>query len=99
MEKQINESELSIDALKEFMKEYKVIKAKDDFLLRSFTLIAASLGLVTALAWEEAAKGIFISVFGGLETISEKLLYAIIITGIAVIISLFIGKIFLKKKE
>ncbi len=99
MENEPTKTELTIRVMEDFLEEYKINKTKDDFLLRTVTLLIASLGLVTALAWEEAIKEIFISIFGELHDIGHKVLYALIVTLIAVIVSIILGKIITRKKD
>jgi predicted outer membrane lipoprotein len=94
-----HESDLTLEGAKGFFEEYKMMRAKDDFMFRLGVLFAASLGLVTALAWEDAARSIFIYIFGSLDAISLKLLFAIIITLLAVVISLFVGKVARKRRK
>jgi NADH:ubiquinone oxidoreductase subunit H len=88
-----------MDGAKSFFEEYKITKKRDDFIFRLGTLFIASLGLVTALAWEDAARSTFTEIFGPLDNIADKLLYAIIITALAVIISISIGKIANKREK
>jgi hypothetical protein len=49
-------------------------------------------GLVAALAWNGAIKAIFLKVFGESEGIGPMLVYAILVTIIAVIVTIQIGK-------
>jgi hypothetical protein len=55
-------------------------------------LITAAFGLIAALAWNDTIKAIFISMFGASGTIPAMLTYAIIVTIIAVIATILIGK-------
>ncbi|MFH1544780.1 MAG: DUF5654 family protein [archaeon] len=56
-------------------------------------LITAAFGLVAALAWNDAIKALFKEVFGSAETLIPMMIYAVIITIIAVIATIWIGKI------
>jgi len=56
-------------------------------------LITAAFGLVAALAWNGAIQAIFKAVFGTSDTIGAMLTYAIIVTIIAVIVTIWIGKL------
>lgn len=82
---------------KEFLKEYRIEKTKDDLVYKASTLVIASLGLVAALAWEDAAKNIFQNIFGPLDSAGAKVFYAIIATVIAVAASIMLRRIAVKK--
>lgn len=56
-------------------------------------LIVAAFGLVAALAWNGAIKAIFVQFFGSSETIGPMLTYAVVVTVIAVLATIYIGKI------
>ena len=56
-------------------------------------LITAAFGLVAALAWNDAIKAIFAAVFGATQTIVAMLVYAVVVTIIAVYATIKIGKI------
>jgi Mg2+/citrate symporter len=56
-------------------------------------LVTAAFGLVAALAWNGAIKAIFVQLFGSAETIGPMLTYAIVVTIIAVLTTIYIGKI------
>ncbi len=56
-------------------------------------LVTAAFGLVAALAWNGAIQAIFKEIFGSSETIGPMLTYAIIVTIIAVIVTIYIGKV------
>ena len=62
-------------------------------------LITAAFGLVAALAWNETIKTIFKVVFGTSETIWAMLVYALLVTVIAVIVTIRIAKIAEKTKN
>lgn len=55
-------------------------------------LITAAFGLVAALAWNDTIKVIFKEVFGESSTIGAMLVYAVLVTIIAVVATIWIGK-------
>ena len=61
-------------------------------------LITAAFGLVAALAWNGAIQTIFKKIFGESGSIAAMLFYAIIVTILAVIATIWIGKIAEKGK-
>ncbi len=60
-------------------------------------LITAAFGLVAALAWNGAIQSIFKSVFGESDTITAMIIYAVVVTIIAVIATLWIGNLSAEK--
>ncbi|HEX8283061.1 MAG TPA: DUF5654 family protein [Pyrinomonadaceae bacterium] len=56
------------------------------------TLAAASLGLVAALAWNEAIKALIRSVFGEDDSLTGLFIYALIATVVAVVVLLILGR-------
>ncbi len=54
-------------------------------------LITAAFGLVAALAWNTAIQAIFTEIFGEASSIAAMLTYAVIVTIIAVIFTIWIG--------
>ena len=56
-------------------------------------LLTAAFGLVAALAWNTAIQQIFKNIFGDQSSIPAMLSYAIIVTIIAVIVIIWIGKV------
>jgi len=56
-------------------------------------LITAAFGLIAALAWNDAIKAIFAAVFGPAQTIVAMLVYAVLVTIIAVYTTIKIAKI------
>ena len=56
------------------------------------TLAAASLGLVAALAWNEAIKALIKSVLGEGDSLAGLFTYAILATLIAVVVLLILGR-------
>jgi hypothetical protein len=56
------------------------------------TLAAASLGLVAALAWNEAIKALIKSVLGEDDSLAGLFTYAILATLIAIVVLLILGR-------
>ncbi|RZN38010.1 MAG: hypothetical protein EFT35_05405 [Methanophagales archaeon ANME-1-THS] len=55
-------------------------------------LMTAAFGLVAALAWNGAILEIFRAIFGTTETIVGMLVYAVVVTIIAVVMTIWIGR-------
>mgnify|MGYP001104135156 CR=1 FL=1 len=55
-------------------------------------LITVAFGLIAALAWNGAIRAIFAKVFGTPDTIVGMLIYAIVVTIIALIATIIIAK-------
>ena len=56
------------------------------------TLAAASLGLVAALAWNEAIKALIKTVLGEDDSLAGLFTYAILATVIAIVVLLLLGR-------
>ena len=61
-------------------------------------LVTIAFGLVAALAWNGAIQTIFKSIFGEANSIGAMLIYAIVVTIIAVYATIGIGKAAAKSK-
>lgn len=57
------------------------------------TLSSAALGLVAALAWNDAIKETIKRIFNGDESLSSKYIYAVLATVIAVVVVLGLSKL------
>lgn len=57
------------------------------------SLIIAAFGLVAALAWNGAIQSIFKRIFGAAETMGPMIIYAVVVTIIAVFVTIGIAKI------
>jgi hypothetical protein len=62
-------------------------------------LITAAFGLIAALAWNTAIQEIFKQVFGEAQGLAAMLVYAVVVTVIAIVATVWIGKVSEKKKE
>lgn len=71
---------------------------KKEVIEKIAALITAAFGLVAALAWNDAIKEVFKAIFGEDGSIPAMLSYAIIVTIIAVWMTIWIGKIVSKKE-
>ena len=69
------------------------MKAKKEIIDKMSALITAAFGLVAALAWNDAIKAIFKEVFGTPDQLAAQLSYAILVTVIAVIATIWIGRL------
>lgn len=65
---------------------------KNEVVEKISALVTAAFGLVAALAWNGAIQAIFKQVFGSAEGIGPMLVYAILVTIIAVIVTIQVGK-------
>jgi ABC-type multidrug transport system fused ATPase/permease subunit len=61
-------------------------------------LITAAFGLVAALAWNEAIKAIFKEIFGTADAVAPMLIYAIVVTIAAVIMTIIVARSLSKMK-
>jgi membrane protein YdbS with pleckstrin-like domain len=65
---------------------------KNEVVEKIAALVTAAFGLVAALAWNGAIQAIFKQVFGSAEGIVPMLVYAVVVTVIAVIATIWVGK-------
>jgi TRAP-type C4-dicarboxylate transport system permease small subunit len=65
---------------------------KVEILDKIAALLTAAFGLVAALAWNGAIRAIFERVFGSADNITAMLVYAIIVTVIAVLVIIWIAR-------
>lgn len=73
------------------MKE-TVVEMKSQVLATIATLMTTAFGLIAALAWNEAIKAVILELFPKQNGITGLLIYAILITIIAVIATIIIGR-------
>ena len=77
--------------------------AKGEFqvqLLETFSaLITAAFGLVAALAWNDTIKAVVKEVFGSSDDLVGMAVYAIIVTVLAVVMTILIGRSLAKAKK
>ncbi|HLC48564.1 MAG TPA: DUF5654 family protein [Candidatus Norongarragalinales archaeon] len=57
-------------------------------------MITSALGLVAALAWNEAIQAAFRQYLSTTDALMGKFLYALIVTALAVTIAYYVGKLF-----
>ena len=55
--------------------------------------------MVAALAWNDAIKAVFRELFGTSDTIAPMLIYAVIVTIIAVILTIIVARAVVKAKN
>lgn len=72
--------------------EEKPVPLKVEILDKIAALVTAAFGLVAALAWNDAIKAVFKEIFGTAEAIGPMLIYAIIITIAAVILTIVVAR-------
>ena len=66
---------------------------KKDVIEKIAMLVTGAFGLVAALAWNGAIQAAFVKIFGTASSLWAMFGYAVIITIIAVIASIWIGKV------
>ena len=72
---------------------------KNEVIEKLAALITAAFGLVAALAWNGAIKAIFAKIFTEAEGLVQMLVYAVVVTLIAIIATIWIGKASAKSKK
>jgi len=72
--------------------EHKPEPMLHDILDKMSSLITAAFGLVAALAWNDAIKLIFKTIFGEADAIGPMLIYAILVTIAAVVLTLTVAR-------
>ena len=77
--------------LSPFIKE--VIIMQKEVIEKVAALITAAFGLIAALAWNEAITELFRLVFGEQSGIWALLFYAVVVTIIAVVVTIWIGRV------
>ena len=87
-----------ISEMEKFLESHELRHVHSDVFERIITLVIAALGLIAALAWDEALGHIFETLFGDEETLLGEISYAVVITTIAALISVRLGKLFIKRK-
>lgn len=65
---------------------------KHEILDKIAALIAAAFGLVAALAWNEAIKALFREYFGPTDQVGPMIAYAIVVTLIAVVLTIIVAR-------
>ena len=68
------------------------VEMKGQVLTTVATLMTTAFGLIAALAWNEAIKAIILTLFPTQSGITGLLIYAILITIIAVVATIIIGR-------
>jgi ABC-type Mn2+/Zn2+ transport system permease subunit len=71
----------------------KVTIMQKEVIEKIAALITAAFGLIAALAWNEAIQEIFRLVFGDQSGIWAMLFYAVVVTIIAVVVTIWIGRV------
>ncbi|RDJ31430.1 MAG: hypothetical protein DWQ18_02435 [Crenarchaeota archaeon] len=72
---------------------------REQILDKMSALITAAFGLVAALAWNDAIKAIFKEIFGTSDTLIPMIIYATIVTIIAVILTIIVARAVSKAKS
>jgi hypothetical protein len=77
-----------------------ITKIQKDIRTQTFGYISAALGLVAGLAWNEAIKTLIDTLFPlSKDTVVAKFAYAIIITGLIVVLLQYLEKVLKKESE
>jgi uncharacterized BrkB/YihY/UPF0761 family membrane protein len=72
---------------------------KSEIIEKLAVLVTGAFGLVAALAWNSAVQAIFKEIFREQSSILAMLIYAVLVTALAVIITIWISKISDKSKK
>ena len=72
---------------------------KKEIIEKLSVLITSAFGFVAALAWNNAIQEIFKRIFGEASNIAAMIIYAVLITVIAVVTTIWIGKVLERLKK
>ena len=72
---------------------------KQEILDKIAALVTAAFGLVAALAWNDAIKLMFKELFGTQEQVGPMIVYAVLVTVIAVILTIIVARAASKAKN
>ena len=102
--KEINESskateENQLDKIEELLKKYELENFHIDFFEKLSLLFIASLGIITAVSWDQVLKIIVERLFEEVSDVWMKIIYALIVTVLTVLVSILVNKILNKKKD
>ena len=77
----------------------EIIDIKREVRERTAGYIVAALGFVAGLAWNEAIKALIESFFpqGNANSVLAKFIYAILVTIVVVLVTVYLGKLFRKE--
>ena len=65
---------------------------KVEILDKIAALVTAAFGLIAALAWNGAIRAIFERLFGSADNITAMIVYAVIVTIIAVLVTIWVAR-------
>ena len=85
--------------IEEYMNKKELNKLRIAFVEKMTILVISAFGLVAALAWDEALKGIFKYFIKDMTDLGQKIAYAITITVLAVVASILLSKLFLRNSD
>lgn len=72
---------------------------KSEVIDKISALLTAAFGLVAALAWNGAIQALFKEVFGNPDELVAMVVYAVVVTIIAVLITIWIARMAAKAKD
>lgn len=72
---------------------------RSEFLKTMAQFVVAAFAFVAALAWNDAIKGLIDRFIAAGSTLVSKLIYAIIVTCLAVLVTYYFGKLTQEAKE
>lgn len=72
---------------------------KSEIIEKLAALVAAAFGLVAALAWNTAIQQIFKNIFGEQSSTAAMVSYAVIVSIIAILATIWIGRVAGKSKR
>ena len=89
-----------VEHVEEFLKDQKNLRSlRVNFIERIVTIVIAGLGLIAVLAWDDALKHLFHELFAEESTLVQEFLYAIVLTILASLVAVALGKILIHKRK
>jgi hypothetical protein len=85
--------------VREMFREFEKHVFEHELISRVVTLLIASLGLITALAWDSVASELILVLFPYSAPVAQKLFYALGITLVTAVISVLVARRIRKGRE
>ena len=78
---------------------FEVNNMRNEVIEKLAALVTIAFGLVAAMAWNSTIQSAFVVFFGTAQTILANIIYAVLVTVIAVVVTIWVGRVAEKVKK